>query len=407
VSALSVHEVVITGVGLVSSLAEGADANYALLREGAAPVYDRDALAPFPFHPLPALDYGKLIPKKSDQRQMEPWQRLGVYAAGLALQDGGVLGDVGVLSRTHMIVAAGGGERDIAVDEAIMTGVRVANDRGAYLNEQLSNNLRPTLFLAQLSNLLAGNISIVHGVAGSSRTFMGEEPAGLDALGTMAARIRAGDVDIGLVGAAYSSARPDMSLLFGFAGSLLSGEPAGVWSRAARGGGMILGSIGAFLLLESRAHALARGARIASVVGPVLSDRSNRQPGAAAGNARRQWSTIEGSLAPGPMGLLSGATGVEPITAEERAFLAEVGARRDIYVRATGARIGHGMEAAVPANVGLAALALREGGYFPPFESGTVEREAAEPPSQIVVTSFGHWRGEGMVLIQSDRGGQA
>ena len=37
------------------------------------------------------------------------------------------------------------------------------------------NDLRPTLFLAQLSNLLAGNISIVHGVTGSSRTFMGEE----------------------------------------------------------------------------------------------------------------------------------------------------------------------------------------------------------------------------------------
>jgi len=42
--------------------------------------------------------------------------------------------------------------------------------------------LRPTLFLAQLSNLLAGNISIVHGVTGSSRTFMGEEVAGVDAV---------------------------------------------------------------------------------------------------------------------------------------------------------------------------------------------------------------------------------
>ena len=44
------------------------------------------------------------------------------------------------------------------------------------------NDLRPTLFLAQLSNLLAGNISIVHGVTGSSRTFMGEEAAGVDAV---------------------------------------------------------------------------------------------------------------------------------------------------------------------------------------------------------------------------------
>ncbi len=401
------HEVVITGIGLVSSLAEGAGANYARLSEGAAPLYDRDAVAPFPIHPLAPLDYGKFIPKKSDQRQMEPWQRLGVYAAGLALQDGGVLGDAAILSKMHMIVAAGGGERDIAVDEAILTGIRAANDRGAYLNEQLSNNLRPTLFLAQLSNLLAGNISIVHGVTGSSRTFMGEESAGLDALGAMVAGIRAGDVEIGLVGAAYSAPRADMALLFAFGGSLFSGEPALVWSRAARGGGMILGSIGAFLVLESRAHARARGARIAAVVGPVLSDRSNRQAGAALGAARKMWSTMEGSLAPGPVGVLSGATGVEPITAEERAFLLEVGAGREVYVRATGGKIGHGVEAAAPANVGLAALALRQAGYYPPFEDGAIERQAAEPPSQIVVTSFGHWRGEGMVLVERDRGGLA
>ena len=165
------HDVVITGIGLVSSLAEGTGAHYARLREGAPPVYDREATAPFPIHAAAPLNYDRLIPKKSDQRQMEPWQRLGVYAAGLALEDGGLLANAAILPKVHMIVAAGGGERDIAVDERIMTGVREVRDRGAYLNEQLSSNLRPTLSLAQLPNLLAGNISIVHGVTGSSRTF--------------------------------------------------------------------------------------------------------------------------------------------------------------------------------------------------------------------------------------------
>ena len=75
----------------------------------------------------------------------------------------------------HLIVAAGGGERDYAVDGQILTGLRKAADPGVFLNERLMGDLRPTLFLAQLSNLLAGNISIVHGVTGASRTFMGEE----------------------------------------------------------------------------------------------------------------------------------------------------------------------------------------------------------------------------------------
>ena len=64
------------------------------------------------------------------------------------------------------------------------------------------SDLRPTLFLAQLSNLLAGNISIVHGVTGSSRTFMGEEAAGVDAVRIALARISAGQSDIALVGGA-------------------------------------------------------------------------------------------------------------------------------------------------------------------------------------------------------------
>jgi 3-oxoacyl-[acyl-carrier-protein] synthase II len=406
VSAPPVHDVMITGIGLVTAMGEGADANYAALNGGGAPTYDRQAMAPFAIHAQAPLDYDKLIPKRTDQRQMEFWQRLGVFAAGLALRDGGVLGNMTILPKIHMIAAAGGGERDIATDEEIMTGIRTASDRDAYLNAQLSKKLRPTLFLAQLPNLLAGNISIVHGVAGSSRTFMGEEAAGLDALGAMVARIGAGEVDIGLVGGAFSALRPDLALVFGFAGSLLSGEPTGVWSRAARGGGMILGSVGAFLLLESRSHALARGAPTVAIVGPALSDRSSRAPGAAGGNARKLWTTMKSFLAPGPVGILSGATGVAPITAEERSFLDEAGREHDLYIRATGARIGHSLEATVPANVGLAAVALRKGGYFPPFEPGTVEREAAKAPSQIVVTSFGHWRGEGMVLVRRDRGGQ-
>ena len=49
------------------------------------------ALAPFVVHPLAPLDFDSQIPKKGDQRQMEPWQRIGTYAAGLAL-DAGVKG---------------------------------------------------------------------------------------------------------------------------------------------------------------------------------------------------------------------------------------------------------------------------------------------------------------------------
>ena len=143
-------------------------------------------------HPLAPVNFDTQIPKKGDQRQMEAWQRIGTYAAGLALDSAGVKGKTDILSHMDMIVAAGGGERDLAVDSTILSGLPHATNPAAFLNERLMSDLRPTLFLAQLSNLLAGNISIVHGVTGSSRTFMGEEACGVDAVRVALARIAAG-----------------------------------------------------------------------------------------------------------------------------------------------------------------------------------------------------------------------
>src|SRR5437763_16797906 len=130
-----------------------------------------------------------------------------------------------------MIVAAGGGERDVAADSGILSGFATAAQPEAFLNERLMSDLRPTLFLAQLSNLLAGNISIVHGVTGSSRTFMGEEAAGVDAVRIAFSRIASGQSDIALVGAAHNGERKEMLMLFEFGNFNWKGEFAPVWSR--------------------------------------------------------------------------------------------------------------------------------------------------------------------------------
>src|SRR5713226_2354938 len=173
------RETWITGVGIISCLGEGREMHWARLN-APPPRPDTELYAPYAVHRLAPIELDRQIPKKGDQRQMEPWQRIGTYAAGLALDDAGVKGNAELLARMDMIVAAGGGERDVAVDAAILTNKSKAANPEAFLNERLMSDLRPTLFLAQLSNLLAGNISIVHGVTGSSRTFMGEEAAGVD-----------------------------------------------------------------------------------------------------------------------------------------------------------------------------------------------------------------------------------
>jgi 3-oxoacyl-[acyl-carrier-protein] synthase II len=97
-------------------LGEGNEVHLNALREGQtrkfqAPV-NIGRFADYPVHALGEVSFDTQIQKKSDQRQMEPWQRIGTYAAGAALEHAGVKGQAELLARTHMIVAAGGGERD-------------------------------------------------------------------------------------------------------------------------------------------------------------------------------------------------------------------------------------------------------------------------------------------------------
>src|SRR6478752_8248508 len=252
------REVWITGVGLLTCLGEGLESVWSHLERGDPPPYDDKSFAPYVVHPLAPMSFDKQIPKKSDQRQMETWQRVGVYTAGLALSDAGIAGKPELLDHTDMIVDAGGGERDIAVDTAILSGMRKVAEPAAFLNERLMSDLRPTLFLAQLPNLLAGNISIVHGVTGSSRTFMGEESAGIDAVRIAHARIGAGQSDIALVGGSYNGERPDLLMLYEFAELALKNGYAPIWERGNTRPGFALASLGAFLVIEAREHAEKR-----------------------------------------------------------------------------------------------------------------------------------------------------
>jgi 3-oxoacyl-[acyl-carrier-protein] synthase II len=390
------REVWITGIGIVSCLGEGPGAHWRKLME-ARPSAETAAFAPFIVNSLAPVNFDLQIPKKGDQRQMENWQRIGTYAAGLALDSAGVKGNTDLLSRMDMIVAAGGGERDLTVDSNILSGFAHATNPAAFLNERLMSDLRPTLFLAQLSNLLAGNISIVHGVTGSSRTFMGEESAGIDAVRIAHSRIGARQSDIALVGGSYNGERPDLLMLYEFAGMALKNKYVPVWERMDGQGGFALASLGAFLVIEARDHAEKRGAKPLSRLSAVVSDRASRQPGTVAETLSRLWGRLRDQINSGHAAILSGATGVNPATAEERQFL-ELHA--DLAVRATGSYLGHGMEPQFPMNIALATVALEHGRLFPPCDSTGLEQPMNETLNQVLVTGVGHWRGEGLALVE-------
>ncbi len=389
------REVWITGVGLVSAVGEGLDQHWDKLMAGGTPSYDDKTFAPYITFPVVPLNLDTQIPKKGDQRQMEAWQRIGVYAAGLALTDAGIAKNTEILDTADMIVAAGGGERDVAVDAAILTDVRKTEKRDAFVNERLMSDLRPTLFLAQLPNLLAGNISLVHGVVGSSRTFMGEEASGVDALRVAHARIAAGQSDLSLVGGAYNGTRWDLVLLFRLGTPLLEGPFKPVWDRGPDGA-LALAAMGAFVVMESREHAEKRGAKPLARLTSVQSSRNLRKAGESEKTLREEFEALAPSVKKDRAVIISGASGAEPATSEEKKVLAATG----LPVRATATHIGNGMEAQFLANIALGCQAVRKGTLFPPSGSGDTGNAPAGGISQALVTSVGHWRGEGLALIE-------
>ncbi|MFB9947313.1 beta-ketoacyl-ACP synthase [Rhizobium puerariae] len=394
------NDVVITGIGIVTCQGVGKEPHVALLcaAEAGAPKIETQRFAPYPVHPMPEIDWSAQIPKRGDQRQMENWQRLGVFSAGLALDDAGLKTDPEACASMDMIVAAGGGERDIKVDSLIVDEALKRNDREMLLNEKLTTELRPTLFLAQLSNLVAGNISIVHKVTGSSRTFMGEEAAGISAVETAFHRIKAGQSSHSLVGGAFVAERADIILLVEGIRAHATGDWHPIWSRSTEnGGGVIMGSVGAFLVLESRAHAEARGAHIYATIDAIEGDRGNRDEGRLEKRLARLAGHASG-LGGDDTVVFSGTSGLVDLAAREKVVLEKE--FPGMPVRGYGGATGHGMEAQFPLGLALAALSLDGAARVPAFDTRN-EAPMTGPAKHAVVTTVGYTRGEGLAVLSA------
>ena len=82
-------------------------------------------------------------------------------------------------------------------------------------------------------------------------------------------------------------------------------------------------------------------------------------------------------------------------TVEEAEFLR--GLR--LPVRGTATALGHSLEPSFPANLALAAMAVSKGRLFAPLEPDEATMDAEL--QQLLVTSWGHWRGETLAVVEA------
>jgi 3-oxoacyl-[acyl-carrier-protein] synthase II len=187
-----------------------------------------------------------------------------------------------------------------------------------------------------------------------------------------------------------------MLLLYEFDNFNLREKYSSVWDRKDKSG-FALGSGGAFLVIESKAHAEARGAKPFARLKTVVADRARRKDGGeVTASLDKLWTNV--GAGEQNTAIITGATGAEPATSEELSFLKK---HADVPVRATGSSFGHAVETQFPLGIGLAALSLSRGALYAPNDSTGTEIEMSKAPSQIVVIGTGHWRGEGMALVEA------
>lgn len=272
-------DVIVSGLGVVSSLGIGiptepVSASARVCRDIADFGYDGE----FRYLPFLPPNYETLIPKRADRKLMEDQFLLGCYAAGLALQDAKLLSVPELLRETALYVASDSPDRDAKIDAKIIERDEQAGGAisGPQINEILRTEVRPTAFLARIPNLLAGNISIVFGVTGTSRTFSGCEIGGVVALTRACKAVQHGLCERALAGAALNGSRLELLRWLYAGGRGLDGDFSSVWTEATRG--VCLGSAGVFLVVESPQSAARRGVtghcRI-TTVGERSSDRDD------------------------------------------------------------------------------------------------------------------------------------
>ena len=270
------RRVVITGLGLVTPLGCGVDANWSRLLEGKSgarrieefPVDDLSCRVAC-FVPRGSLSEGKFNPddwmEPKEQRKVDDFIIFAMGAADQALADAGWKADTSDKQiRTGVLIGSGiGGLEGIAETSLLL------RDKGP-------RRVSPFFIPGRLINLASGYVSIRHSLKGPNHSVVTACSTGAHAIGDASRLIALGDADVMVAGGSES---PICRLaIAGFAAcrALSTGfndRP----TKASRPydkdrDGFVMGEGAGVVVLEDLEHARARGARVyAEVIGYGLS----------------------------------------------------------------------------------------------------------------------------------------
>ena len=270
------RRVVVTGLGLVTPLADGVEESWKRLlagQSGAGPItsFDARALATTYACEVPRGDGSDgtfnpdtyMAPK--DQRKVDDFILFGIAAAQQAVEDSGWMPtEEADLVRTGVLIGSGiGGLKSIA-ETAVM------------IKEKGPRRVSPFFIPGALINLISGQVGIRYGFKGPNHSVVTACSTGAHAIGDATRLIKYGNAEVMVAGGA-EAAICEIGIAGFNACKALSTKRADDPTKASRPydadrDGFVMGEGAGIVVLEEYEHAKARGAKIyAEVIGYGLS----------------------------------------------------------------------------------------------------------------------------------------
>jgi 3-oxoacyl-[acyl-carrier-protein] synthase II len=381
------RRVVVTGIGLLSPLGEGAEHSWKQLLAGRSAARRVDT---FEVDDLPCK-IANVIPRGDGEgefnpdRFMEPKEQrkvgdfiiYGVAAADMALADAG-WHPTSHEDRCATGVMIGSGIGGI---EGIAESALVLHERGP-------RRITPFFIPGNIANMVSGQVSIRHGLKGPNHAVVTACSTGAHAIGDAARLIMFGDADVMVAGGAES---PVTRLsLAGFAACrALSTDYNDTPQKASRPydrdrDGFVMGEGAGVVVLEELEHAKARGAKIyAEIVGYGLTGDAYHitAPSEDGDGAFRCMTAAlkRAGLAPSDLDYINAhGTSTMADTIELGAVERLVGdAASKISMSSTKSSIGHLLGAAGAAEAIFSILAIRDNIAPPTLNLDNPEKETA------------------------------
>ena len=375
------RRIVITGLGALSALGEGAEPLWQAAlagRSGIGTIHFENGNYKTVGARMADFEPEKFITQRKAIKVMARDIQMAVAGAALALSDAGLKELTGSeRERTGVIVGSGILNHDL---DELAASIAASLDENRRLDlkrfgESGIFSLFPLWLLKYLPNMPACQISILFHLEGPNNSLTTGSSASLAAVGEAARIIERGAADVMLAGGSESKVNPVGISHYEILGSLSTlngGDPTRVYRPLdASAAGFVVGEGSAFLVLEELEHARRRGAKIyAELVGVGNSSETGRDTAMRA-------ALEEANVKAEQIDLLQ-ATGVgrsDEDVMELEAIVRVFGNSKNLSVTAQKAIMGFTGFAAGAMDLVLSTLALRNGTIPPTLNFERTKKE--------------------------------